>query len=458
MSAIKDLLGDVFTEDQVDKLVKVSELEDAKLAQRLSEMGIVDAATDEIIPPDPAYVRHQNRIKAVKRIWDANGRVPNRGNTVTFKELLEKDLKLAADNQTSYDQPLLIPQVISQYAREAIEPNLVLTSLLTKIGYSGAPSITFPAYGALAQAADLGEGQEYPETSLEMAGTVVCTIGKSGIAVKITEENIRYSQFDIMAMNLRAAGVALARHKEQKVADLISNNATLLYSNTDTSVASTTGRSATGAYNGTLTLNDLFKGWAQMMNSGYVPDTIIMNPFGWMIFAQEPIARLFGFQHAGQLWQQLQGSVGNVPQWSGTNPLSRLTIPTAPQNVASTFTNVPTLFPSTFNIIVTPWVSYDATNNRTDFYLCQKSELGFLIVDEEVNTESWKDPSKDIYKTKLRERYGLAASPNGGGIGKFQAVSLSRAFDFGETISAYIPVTGHSLDMSSDETYSGSPY
>ena len=45
------------------------------------------------------------------------------------------------------------------------------------------------------------EGGEYPERKLEVAGTVTAFIGKSGVKVRITDEMLRYSQYDVMSMN-----------------------------------------------------------------------------------------------------------------------------------------------------------------------------------------------------------------------------------------------------------------
>jgi hypothetical protein len=73
---------------------------------------------------------------------------------------------------------------------------------------------------------------------------------------------------------------------------------------------------------------------------------------------------------------------------------------------------------------------YDATQNVTDMILCDSSELGVLVVDEEVTTEQWNDPSKDIMKVKLRERYGLGSVNNGQGTGLIKGVSLDPSFDF----------------------------
>src|SRR3990167_5357904 len=117
---------------------------------------------------------------------------------------------------------------------------MVLTPLLEKVTFSNAgTTITFPAVGDSMVAADIPEGGEYPEGSLEFAGEVTAKIGKSGIAVKLSEEMIRYSMFDIMSMHLRAAGRALIRHKEQKVAKLIFEEAGVTYFDNDASTTKT---------------------------------------------------------------------------------------------------------------------------------------------------------------------------------------------------------------------------
>ena len=129
------------------------------------------------------------------------------------------------------DAPVLMPKVLSNIVREAIEPLLIGTSLLQRINYSYGQTITFPAVGALI-AADIPEGGEYPERKLNIGGaTVTANIAKSGVAVRVTEEMIRYSQFDVIGMHLRAAGRALARHKEQKIFNFITAMGVKIFDN-----------------------------------------------------------------------------------------------------------------------------------------------------------------------------------------------------------------------------------
>ena len=49
------------------------------------------------------------------------------------------------DTQFSTDQPILIPRVVAEFVREAIEPNIVLTGLLQNISFQNGTHVTFPA-------------------------------------------------------------------------------------------------------------------------------------------------------------------------------------------------------------------------------------------------------------------------------------------------------------------------
>jgi len=397
----------------------------------------------------PAVLKDKNRLRKFAEIWKNNGQIDGlKEGRITIQDLLEQDSKFSKEMRDSFstDHPMLIPRVISEVTKEAIEPNIVLTPMMQRINYQHGTQLTFPAIGAIA-AADIPEGGEYPERSLDFAGQVVATIGKSGVAIKFSEEMIRYSLYDIMSMHLRAAGRALIRWKEKKVADMIINNAggtNTLFDNTSASYSGTTGRSAAGAYNGTISLNDFFKAYATMVNRGFIPDTLIMNPFAWQIFADEGLQRIFGFWNGAGMWNSMQGSPGIATQWKngGMNGLLQNTTVTAPQNIATTFTNVPSIFPYPFRIVVSPFMPYDATQNVTDMILCDSSQLGVLVVDEEVQTDQWNDPARDIMKIKLRERYGLGSLNNGKGTGIIKGVYLGQSYDFAHnTVVTFNPNT-----------------
>lgn len=451
---MEDNQFDAFTdEDQKKVLLDMkAELERSK-EQNADILGFDDT---------PLVRKDKANLSKVRDVWTKNGYLDNSGEQITLDQLLEKDISATRQMQDNFstDLPLLTPRVISNLVREAIEPNLVLTPLLNRVNYSHGTRVSFPTFGALANgAADIAEGEEYPEGTMEMGGQTECIIGKSGIAVKVTEEQKRYSQFDIISMNFRAAGRALARLKEQKVSTLITTNGTTLIDNSDSAYPSCTGRDAGGSYNGTLTLDDMFKAWSTMVNTGFIPNTLIMHPFAWKIFAEEGMSRLFGFNSGNQamLWQMPQGSPGNAGSpWTQT-ALNQNTYVSSPENIASTFTRVPSLFPTNFNIIVSPYMEFTAATNVTDIVFCDINELGIMVVDEDVTMDEWNDPARDIMKMKLRERYGLAVMNDGRGIGLLKNVKIAKSVDFADRITLDFATGDLGSSITGDDSYVGDP-
>lgn len=434
-------LDATFTEDQKKVAValykKLKDEVDSEVSKRVGDFRGEDEFVDASEETKLA-LKDRKRLDQMTKLWKNNGYVDGARDRVKMEDLFRKDIELTSQMRDNFstDHPLLLPRTISTIAREAIEPNLVLTGLLQRISFSNGTRIVFPSWGGAMQAADLAEGEEYPEGSMELAGQVEATIGKSGIALKVTEETIRYSLYDVVSMQVRAAGRAMARLKEKKAAELITADyGTTVIDNTSAAYRSSTGRDASGAYNGTLTLDDMFAAYAIMTERGFTPNTLIMHPFAWQIFAQEGIARAFGFHNglSPLMWQMPQGSVGNAPNWR-VGGLNQNTYVSQPQQLATTFTNVPSPFPTTFRIVVTPYMPYNATTLRTDIVLCDSNELGLLVVDEELTTDEWTDPARDIKKIKMRERYGMAVMNDGRGIGLMKGIRVGKSFDFADKI------------------------
>jgi len=375
-------------------------------------------------------------------LWDNNGSYgPDKDNVVKLKDALSVP-----------NAPMLFPKVIQNIVKEAAEPLLVATSLLQRINYSYGQTITFPAVGALV-AADIAEGQEYPERSLQMGGaTVTATIGKSGLAVKVTDEMIRYSQFDVIGMHLRAAGRALARHKEVKCFNYIRAMGVTAFDNLEPSnsvFGVTTGRDMNGAPNGSVTMDDVFDAFAQVITQGFMPNTLLMHPLTWTMWVKDAQLRAFVQANGGGVffanwtgnpmgrapWDNSnQGGLGTAsgqmllpgqnlsggatPHGQSASPLLNYpqTLNSGP--VLPSYMNVP------FRIIVSPYVPYDPRRRLTDIYMFDGSELGVLIVDEDVTTEEWDDPKVDIRKIKLRERYAIGILNEGQGIAVMRNVHV----------------------------------
>jgi len=358
----------------------------------------------------------------------------NNGQTFDGKEINLNDA-ISVPNAGMF-----LPKVISNIVKEAAEPLLVGTSLLQRIEYHAGQTITFPAVGALV-AADIAEGQEYPERQLQMGGaTVTASIGKSGIAVKVTDEMLRYSQYDVIGMHLRAAGRALARHKEQKIFNYINSMGVVCFDNStpaNSLFGVTTGRALDGSGNGSVTMDDIFDVFGQIITQGWMPDTILMHPLTWVMWVKDPILRAFALSAGGGTYfaswkgnpagrapwdNSSQGGLGYSPGQNivpGDNPLTAGT-ESPLEAYAQTIQSAPVLpsyFPIPFRIIVSPFVPYDPATKRTDLMIFDSANLGAHIVDEDPVTEEFDDPARDIRKIKIRERYGIAILNEGMAIG-----------------------------------------
>ena len=411
------------TDEMIDQvMVKVSEKMEKKASSSLTRKVFSDPTLQD---------KYENAYK----IWTNNGYE----NQEDQFDSLKKDQKITygdlCDALSTPDASILIPKVISNIVKEAIEPLLVGTSLLQTIRFSAGQQITFPAAGAFT-AEDIPEGGEYPERKLEVAGTVTAFIGKSGVKVRITDEMLRYSQYDVMGMHIRAAGRALARHKETKIFNMILNEGTTVFDN-DVTNKQTSGRDAVGAGNGTITLDDLLVMYSKIVANGFIPNALLMSPLGWLVFARDPILRAFGFANGGPIFTPLQGQAGLAKSWyqGGMNVGPTAAAP----NVASTYANVPNLFPAPLRIIVSPFCSYTAASGataaKTDIMMCDTNELGILVLDEEVMTEEWDDPNRDIRSIKFRERYGLGILNEGKAVAIAKNVNIVRAYDMEDALT-----------------------
>jgi hypothetical protein len=366
----------------------------------------------------------KNRIADILKAFARNGHI-EKDKKVTLKDLL-----------TTADATIAMSKTISTIIKEAIEPRLVITPMFQKIRLDSGTSIEFPSAGAM-EAADIPEGGEYPEKSIDLDGGTVLNVKttKVGLRVAITEEMINESRWDLVAMNLRAAGRALARHKEVKCSNLFATMGNKIFDNLETSAAvvgATTGRGINGAVNGGLHMDDIFELVAYMMNSGFNTDTLLMHPLSWIIFAKDPILRELAWMQSRSL---VGGSVSGAPGQTGWDKSPNLGYQTMAPMLTNTATNMPAgLFPWPLKVLISPYVRYTPKGSAvrtmagavpgavtnvtdadslalaplTDIYAIDSAEVGALVEKESISTEDFNDPYRDIRNTKIRERYGLA--------------------------------------------------
>jgi len=123
-----------------------------KVAEKMAEQR---NSTSPKMFSDPTL---QDKYENAYKVWNNNGYE----NMVDQFDPTKRDQKIGygdlCDALSTPDASILIPKVISNVVKEAIEPLLVGTSLLQTIRFSAGQQITFPAAGAFT-AEDIPEGK-----------------------------------------------------------------------------------------------------------------------------------------------------------------------------------------------------------------------------------------------------------------------------------------------------------
>ena len=372
------------------------------------------AGDNEVIKLLQKDVEEQAKVKLFTKLLKRNGKLTDKQSRYMLKDLL-----------TSEEFVHYFPKVITELAGEVYENTLVVTNLLEKVYVDAAGSITIqtPNFtGALGQDLDIPEGGEYPELVLKVGTGAFQTvvIGKSGLVVNITEEAINYSRYDIVNNQINEGLKALARWKERKAIKMFIESAQVVKN-------SGSGVDVSGTANSGLTIEDIIDVAVQMMDKGFTPDTIIMHPLAYPIFAFNGTLRQFFYASTGD-----KGSLVQWPKIEGGQPKAYEFLgKTADLNGKHiTSIELPTgIIGKPLRVILSRFVPFNKTTKETDLYIVDSENVGYLYVVEEPTTTDFDDPLRDIRKLKIYERYGMAPKFGGAAIGKIAGVKAVKTFD-----------------------------
>jgi hypothetical protein len=383
------------------------------------------------------------------------GELPDSDESVEWEDFAET--LLSKDTQTTSELQPLLEQSVELIIREPIEPMLVITGLYNPVRSKGLSTrVLAGALGAV-YAQDVQEHGTYPEVSIQVGGAVqTAWIGKSGIAASFTDEALRYTTWDILAMNLRLMGAAMARLKEQKAVSFLTSLGTTLFDNAtpaNSLFGVCTGRDITLNANGTMTMDDLMRGYAHMTEEGFPPSIILVHPMTYFMWLRDPVMRLMMLNFGGgEMFNPWSGNTGPRSNWSngsmgamgpstghklvpgGSASGESATGLTGRSQLANSGPNVPGYFPFSMSVMASPFVPYDPETNLCDVYLLSAGNVGFYMIDEDLQQVQWRDEDVEAVKVKLRERYGFAVAHEGQGVGVYKNVYTGRNY-FDETVS-----------------------
>jgi hypothetical protein len=390
-------------------------------------------------------------------------------NTPTQSWISFEDM-MATSNSAEW-----MPRVFEEIVRDPVEPLLAITPLFDRIAYTPAARITTGALGAIV-AAEIGEAEAYPERTLNIApGTITINVGKHGVAWKITEELLKYSQFNVMQRMALAGRQALDRHKEKIGMNYVSGMGVTLFDNktpAQSMFGTCTGRTMTGSGNGSCRMEDLVKAYAHLLMQGYVPNTLLLHPLTWAMWMADPLLQTIVKNTGNGQWfqrvsppqssrpwqnagQSKMGKTSGRQHTAGENPAGTAATKTSEIDQGLTSRpEVPGYFPWALNVIVSPFMPYNPENNTCDIFLFDSENLGAIVVDEDVMMDEWEDKSVDVVKVKMRERYAHAIYEDGLGIGVLRNIPV-KANEIALPVSATISAAGSLDDLDTTTAISG---
>lgn len=332
---------------------------------------------------------------------------------------------------TTTDSVKLIPKVIEGKLREAAEPEYLGTRFFQQVRVDGGSSTVYviPVVGEV-RAFEVGEGARYNEDTFEMNtienSTLEIRVKKIGVKVSITEEAISDSSWDILGINVRKMGRAMARYKEEQIFNAFSTHGHVVFDNDLKSInpeAGTTGLGSDGQYNDTLSVEDFLDLTLALMGNGYNPTDVIMHPLVWVVFARNSMlgnGLTFGALGGGNVHPN--GAIQGTPAAFGmSNNGSGQKMIMSPEQVQNRL-------PVPLTVNFSPWVKFNKVDKKFDMYVLDRSEVGVIAQKEALSTENWTDPERDIRSLKCKERYGIGILNNGRGITVARNIAVAPSY------------------------------
>lgn len=305
---------------------------------------------------------------------------------------------------TTADANILIPKVISQVIAEAAEPLYLASQFFQKIQLNEGRSMEFLHFGAI-RAFEIGEGMEYPNQTLNLAkqgiGSVDVRVKKYGLKCQITDEMIADSQWDVIGLHLKASGRAMARKQEEVIFEEFSKHGHIVFDAKEYAPGEEgypTGRGFNGEYNGTLSADDIIDMSISILAAGYTPTTIIMHPLCWSLFAKNAALEGSSVAAFGQ------GTVSADPRtFNTTNALG-------------------------LEIVFSPFIGFNHVEKTFDFVIVDKNNVGVLVMKDEISTEQFEDPLRDIQTLKIKSRYGVGILNGGLGVAVAKHIKFAKTY------------------------------
>lgn len=304
------------------------------------------------------------------------------------------------------DAAVLMTKVMEGTMEKAAEPLYIGSKFFKKINLESGNRIVFPAIGAL-RAHEMGEGESYRQETLDIMlkeRATEVTVTKKGVMVGITEEMIDDSQWEVIGLHVEAAGRALARLKEELIFKAMTKHGWTTFDNDEREKypeAGTTGLDEYGNLNNTLSTEDMFDIVLALMNNEYMPTDVLVHPLTWGVFVKNGLIDLFSKPALGG-----DANIGSIDRDATKGRL-----------------------PFSLNIVASPFIPFNQVDKTFDMYAIDRNNVGVIVQREDMTTDQFNDPYKDIYNLKFKERYGIGIMDEGKAVSVAKNISLDTTYE-----------------------------
>ena len=405
------------------------------------------------------FDKEENKIGLIKKLEDYSRAIVNNGldlkngGEVTLEGINDSIQKIAAKDQgTNWNTNILSRVVVTRAIQNVKEPDSIFANFSETLNKEPHETIVQPIFGAAGGARDVGEMEEYPIISIDATAEKISSTGKSGIAVEISRETQRKSTLNLLALFLKAAKVALARHKDNKAFMTLENAGTVGLDSIEPGIyGKPTGRSKSGAENGTISITDIYKIIIKKTAEGINLDTLLLSPSAYLSFILDPKLKNFIEKNGGVVFATPNGTIG------ANRSLTRsllATRGTGESNRVDTDINRGGMTNMPLKIIVTPYVnSYtegdplikgrnkgtvsfykDVNGNKikcqdemaTDMILIDSSRALYYVKESDIMSETIQRSIIQTTRFQFSEYYDFLVKEQGRGVVNIKNINVTE--------------------------------
>lgn len=370
-----------------------------------------------------------------------------------FKELVQNNGRVSdtkfsiQDALATANGPQALGKLYTEVVQQVIEAESLGLRLVRKIRHDDivGESTSYKWIGAgNIPNVERAESGEYPEFSIQLGKSAVVRAQflQRGLVVKITQEDIRYSRWDIIREHITQASLALSRAKEKLIFETFEGAGAVIFDNNDVAKNASVkgpanGRDRFGNKNGSLTYEDIIDMVAIMNTNGYNPNVMLVHPLSLPIFQKDPILRHMGFVSGNPSAFLNSGLTSPNPYSNSTVDTWRMqqraatgngqTLSDKEVNLLSTTTpELPSFHPlSGLTIIASNLVPFDATAKTTSIMLIDTSATAILNEQVPLTVDSWEEYSREIVSVRIKEAYSVDVIDEGRGIAVAKNIPLT---------------------------------